>query len=85
MSVAPADIKIDEELDLRGEVCPYTFVKSKLYIEEMQVGQILRVVLDHLPAVDNVPRSMQGEGHEVVAVYQANEDDWHVTVRKTHD
>lgn len=85
MSVAPADIRVDEELDLRGEVCPYTFVKSKLYLEEMEVGQVLRVVLDHLPAVDNVPRSMQGEGHEVLGVVQVNDDDWHVTIRKTHD
>jgi tRNA 2-thiouridine synthesizing protein A len=85
MSVAPAEIRVDEELDLRGEVCPYTFVKSKLYLEEMEVGQVLRVVLDHLPAVDNVPRSMQGEGHEVMAVTQVNDDDWHVTIRKTHE
>lgn len=26
---------MDEELDLHGEVCPYTFVKSKLALEEM--------------------------------------------------
>ena len=85
MSVAPAEIRCDEEFDLRGEVCPYTFVKSKLFLEEMEVGQILRIVLDHLPAVDNVPRSMQGEGHEVLGVAQANDDDWYVTVRKTHE
>jgi len=85
MSVAPAEIRCDEEIDLRGEVCPYTFVKSKLYLEEMEVGQVLRVVLDHLPAVDNVPRSMQNEGHEVLGVAQVTEDDWFVTVRKTHE
>ena len=28
MSVA--DVRIDQEINLRGEVCPYTFVKSKL-------------------------------------------------------
>ena len=38
---------MDEELDLHGEVCPYTFVKSKLALEEMAIGQILRVVVDN--------------------------------------
>ncbi|MBI4498021.1 MAG: sulfurtransferase TusA family protein [Chloroflexi bacterium] len=78
-------MRVDEDLDLRGEVCPYTFVRSKLMLEEMEVGQILRVVLDHLPAVDNVPRSFQNEGQEVLGVEQVSEDDWHVVVRKVHE
>jgi len=28
--------KIDKELNIKGEVCPYTFVKSKLAIEELR-------------------------------------------------
>ena len=36
-------IEVNEEIDLRGEVCPYTFVKSKLALEEMEVGDVLRV------------------------------------------
>jgi tRNA 2-thiouridine synthesizing protein A len=27
-----------EELDLRGEVCPYTFVKTKLRLEDLDRG-----------------------------------------------
>jgi len=30
--------QIAEPLDLKGEVCPYTFVKSKLALEEMESG-----------------------------------------------
>ncbi|MFH1485443.1 MAG: sulfurtransferase TusA family protein, partial [Chloroflexota bacterium] len=41
----------DLEVNPRGEVCPYTFVKSKLALEELESGQILRIVVDHLPAV----------------------------------
>lgn len=78
-------VRIDQELDLRGEVCPYTFVKSKLAIEDMELGEILQVILDHLPAVDNVPRSMENEGQEVLGVDQINETDWTVTVRKKVD
>lgn len=78
-------MKIDQELDLRGEVCPYTFVRSKLVIEDMELGEVLQVILDHMPAVDNVPRSMENEGQEVLGVHQINETDWAVTVRKKVD
>ncbi len=55
------EIKADREINLKGEVCPYTFVKSKLALEELECGQVLRVIVDHLPAVENVPRSMSNE------------------------
>ena len=38
---------VDKELNLQGEVCPYTFVKSKLALEIMQPGQVLRVIVDN--------------------------------------
>jgi len=78
-------IQPDEEYDLRGEVCPYTFVKSKLALEEMDVGQVLKVILDHLPAVDNCPRSFLNEGQEILGVEPIDETDWAVTVKKVHD
>ncbi|HEX4966923.1 MAG TPA: sulfurtransferase TusA family protein, partial [Nitrospiraceae bacterium] len=36
----------DTELDLRGVICPYNFVKTKLKLEAMAQGQILSVLLD---------------------------------------
>lgn len=74
--------RADQELDLKGEVCPYTFVKSKLALEEMEVGEVLRVTVDHLPAVENVPRSMKNEGQEVLGVAQVNDSDWTITIKK---
>ena len=75
-------MKADKTLDIKGEVCPYTFVKSKLAIEQIKVGQILEVIVDHLPAVENVPRSMENGGHEVLEVEQVNDRDWRILVRK---
>ncbi|MDO8673258.1 MAG: sulfurtransferase TusA family protein [Dehalococcoidia bacterium] len=76
------EVKVDEELCLKGDVCPYTFVKSKLALEEMETGQVLKVVVDHIPAVDNVPRSLAAEGHEVLDVSKVNATDWQIVVRK---
>lgn len=72
----------DRELDLKGEVCPFTFVKSKLIMEQMKTGQILRVILDYRPSVENVPKSFQMEGQEVIAVNQIGDNLWEVLVRK---
>lgn len=73
---------VDVELDLKGEVCPYTFVKSKLALEGMASGQVLRVLFDHPPAAENVSRSMEQEGHRVLAKGEAGPSLWHVVVRK---
>lgn len=75
-------MQIDRELDLKGEVCPFTFVKSKLIMEQMGKGQVLRVILDYKPSVENVPKSMEMEGQEVIAVNQIGENLWEVLVRK---
>ena len=76
------DIQVDREINLKGEVCPYTFVKSKLALEELEVGQVLRVIVDHEPAVTNVPRSMENEGQTVLRVAKLNDTDWELVLRK---
>ena len=75
-------VKMDQELNLKGEVCPYTFVKTKLALEMMETDQVLRVTVDHLPAVENVPRSVANEGHEVLNVGQVHDTDWEIVIRK---
>ena len=73
---------IDRELDIRGEVCPYTFVKTKLALEEMQPGQVLRVLVDYEPATKNVPRSVRLQGDEVVGVESCGVSQWAIVLRK---
>ncbi|WP_457624816.1 sulfurtransferase TusA family protein [Persephonella sp.] len=77
-----AEVKIDRELDLKGEVCPFTFVKSKLILEQMEPGQVLKVILDYKPSVENVPKSMREEGQEVLDIKQIGDNLWEVIVRK---
>lgn len=76
------DYDFDSELDIKGEVCPYTFVRTKLALEELESGAVLRVVVDHEPAIGNVPRSVTDEGHEVLKVQKLNDTDWEIVVRK---
>jgi TusA-related sulfurtransferase len=60
-------ISTDIELDLRGVICPYNFVKTKLKLETMDQGQVLAVLLDEGDPIKNVPRSVENEGHTVLA------------------
>jgi TusA-related sulfurtransferase len=76
------DIRADKTIDLKGQVCPYTFVRSKLAIEKMNLGEVLEIVLDHRPAVENVPKSMENEGQKLLKVDQTGEKEWHVFIRK---
>jgi len=76
------DIKVDKTIDIRGQVCPYTFVRSKLAIEKMNVGEVLEIILDHKAAVENVPKSMENEGQKVLVVEQTGEKEWRIVVRK---
>lgn len=75
-------MKIDKTINIKGEVCPYTFVRSKLAIEEMDSSQVLEVITDHRPATENVPRSMANEGNEVLEITKINDKDWRMLFRK---
>ncbi len=72
----------DRELNIIGEVCPFTFVKSKLVLEQMELGQVLRVVLDYPPSVESVPKSMREEGQEVLAINKLDNNTWEILIRK---
>ncbi len=54
------------ELDLRGVICPYNFVKTKLKLEGILPGDILAVILDEGDPIRNVPQSIRNEGHAVL-------------------
>ena len=55
-------------LDLRGVICPVNFVKTKLKLEEMNIGEILEVFIDAGEPIANVPRSIKEEGHKIIKV-----------------
>lgn len=55
-----------EELDLRGVICPYNFVKTKLKLESLEIGEQLRVLLDEGEPIRNVPQSITNDGHQIL-------------------
>lgn len=53
-------------MDLRGEICPMNWVKTKLKLEELDPGEPLEVLLDEGEPIQNVPRSARSEGHKIL-------------------
>jgi len=76
-------IHIDKELNLKGKVCPYTFLETMLVLEDMKIGEVLRVIVDYPPAVCDVPKSLKNEGYEILDVRPVNETDWAILVKNT--
>ncbi len=71
-----------ETLDLTGEVCPFTFVRAKLRLEELALGATLEIVVDDLEASTSVPRALADEGQQVVSVEALAPGRWRIVAIK---
>lgn len=56
----------DRELDITRELCPMTFVRTRLALDGMTPGQTLLVRLKGEEPLRNVPRTARDQGHEVL-------------------
>lgn len=68
-----SEIKADSFVDITDVVCPVTFVKAKVALEELNNGQILEIKLNDGEPIQNVPRSLKNEKHKILSVNN-NED-----------
>ena len=62
-------IRIDDTVDITDKVCPLTFVKAKVAIEPVQ----------------NVPRSIKEEGHQVLKLVNNEDGTYNLIVKKVED
>ncbi|MCR6629627.1 MAG: sulfurtransferase TusA family protein [Magnetospirillum sp.] len=60
--------KANYYLDITGEVCPMTFVRTKLLVERMAPGETLEVRLKGAEPLANVPKSVTELGHFIVSL-----------------
>jgi len=60
--------KANYYLDITGEVCPMTFVRTKLLVERMAAGEILEVRLKGAEPLANVPKSVAELGHQIISL-----------------
>ena len=76
-----ATVKPDQIIDITGEVCPMTFVRTKLKLERMRSGEVLSVRLRGEEPLRNVPRAAREEGHTILGI-EADGEAHIVTIRR---
>jgi len=74
-----------ESVDITDVVCPVTFVKVKVALEELEEGTLLSIRMNDGEPVQNVPRSLKEEGHQVLRLTDNGDGTWNLLVRKAGD
>ena len=80
-----SEIKIDDTVDITDVVCPVTFVKAKVALEELDEGQILSIRMHDGEPVQNVPRSIKEEGHQILKLDDNEDGTYTLYVKKVGD
>ena len=83
--MADTQYKINDTIDITDVVCPTTFVKAKVALEELEEGQILSIRLNDGEPVQNVPRSIKEEGHEILKLDDNQHGTYTLIVKKVGD
>lgn len=77
-----SEFKSDYFVDITDVVCPVTFVKAKVALEEIDNGQILQIKLNDGEPIQNVPRSLKNEKHKVLSVDKNEDGTYTIAVEK---
>lgn len=78
-------IKVDETVDITDKVCPLTFVKAKVAIDEIDDGQVIAIRMNDGEPVQNVPRSIKEEGHKILKLVNNDDGTYNLLVQKVEE
>ncbi|MDY2626800.1 MAG: sulfurtransferase TusA family protein [Lachnospiraceae bacterium] len=79
------EIRFDEQVDITDKVCPMTFVKAKVAMDELDDGEVLAIRMNDGEPAQNVPRSMKEEGHKVLKLQDNEDGTFTLYVRKVEE
>ncbi|MCI7814298.1 MAG: sulfurtransferase TusA family protein [Lachnospiraceae bacterium] len=80
-----SEFVFDDQVDITDVVCPITFVKAKVALEELDDGQILAIRMNDGEPVQNVPRSIKEEGHQILKLEENGDGTYTLLVRKVEE
>jgi tRNA 2-thiouridine synthesizing protein A len=61
------------KLDITKDLCPITFVKTKLALEQLNPGDRLEVFLNEGEPLENIPKSLKEYGYVVQSINRVSE------------
>ena len=80
-----AEIKVDETVDITDKVCPLPIVKAKVTLDELDDGEVLAIRMNDGEPVQNVPRSIKEEGHQILKLEDNEDGTYTLYVKKVED
>ena len=80
-----SEIQFDDQVDITDVVCPVTFVKAKVALEELDDGEILAVRMNDGEPVQNVPRRIKEEGHQILKLLDNEDGTYTLFVKKVEE
>ena len=78
-------IRIDDTVDITDKVCPLTFVKAKVAIDELEDGEVIAIRMNDGEPVQNVPRSIKEEAHQILKLVNNEDGTYNLIVKKVED
>jgi tRNA 2-thiouridine synthesizing protein A len=75
-------VRPDAHIDITAEVCPMTFVRTKIALERLPVGGVLEVRLKGDEPLRNVPESARDLGHTVLGLEPLEDGTWRLFLRR---
>jgi tRNA 2-thiouridine synthesizing protein A len=67
-------------IDLRGLLCPLTWVRVRRELSGLLPGDLLEVTVDHRPAVPDIRRNAGELGHEVGPARPLDDCSWMLVI-----
>jgi len=74
----------DRDIDITRDVCPMTFVKTRIALDRLSLGQTLLVRLCGEEPSRNVPRTATEQGHTVLQRRDEADGTVLLLIRKGH-
>jgi TusA-related sulfurtransferase len=74
----------DRDIDITRDVCPMTFVKTRIALDRLAPGQTLLVRLRGEEPSRNVPRTAAEQGHTVLEQRHEADGTMLLLIRKGH-
>ncbi len=76
-----AEIISDAVLDVRGETCPYPFIRTKWLMDQIAGGEVIKVVVNDPEALQNIDMWTKKSGDRILRI-ETEGDTYIIYVKK---
>ncbi len=63
-----------KSIDVRGLYCPEPVFRTKMEIERLSIGDVLKIVADDPESEEDISRWVSRNGHQLVAINKSDKD-----------